>query len=499
MNNYKMLLGATALCQMVATTASSQAKKGVANDGKKNVLMIIVDDWGANDCSASGSNFYETPNFDGLKSSSVSFSNGYVSYPRSVPSRFSMLTGMHCARPQVISKSGDDRKIDQNTLCIAEPFKKGGYQTFYMGKYHLVANGLNPDDKGFDINIGGGKAGAPMSYFQPFNEARKPGGKEAPIHGMDDARPGEYLTDYMNRKMVDFIQQPHDKPFFAVCSYYAVHTPLEAKPELIQKYLDKKKKMGLMEDHYIPEEAGVRKAEQNNEVYAAMIESVDQGIGMIIQALKEQGLYENTHIVMISDHGGLSNRGKNLRELATTNAPFKAGKGHLYEGGIRVPFIIHSAGQEKGRVSDVPVVSYDILPTLADLCGLNIPDNAIIDGSSLHGLLQNKPAGELAKRKLFWHKVSERPGQTGDYLSTAMRDGDYKLIYFYKQDRVELYNLANDPGETKNLADEQPERVKMMLSQMNDWKQQIGTYGPVEKEPATQKKGQKNGQKKGKG
>lgn len=187
---------------------------------------------------------------------------------------------------------------------------------------------------------------------------------------MEDAKPGEYLTDYMSRKTVDYLKSvsTSNKPFFAVCSFYAVHTPIEAKKEVSERYRAKVRKLGLGEDPMKKEEAGVAKTQQDHPVYAAMIESVDEGIGHMIQTLKETGQYDNTIIVLISDHGGLSNRGNNNRELATTNLPFKAGKGHLYEGGLRVPLLIHLPGQKKEVKSDVPVVSYDLLPTLADLC-----------------------------------------------------------------------------------------------------------------------------------
>ncbi len=438
-----------------------------------NVMMIVVDDWGVFDLSYNGSKLYQTRNVDALASESVNFSNAYVAYPRSVPSRYSLMTGMHCARAQVGAHS-DDRKVKEDSYSIAMPFKEAGYSTFITGKWHLADDTTMPEDKGFDINIGAGKAGATGSHFAPFN---KPGetNHDRIIKGMDDAKQGEYLTDYMSRKMAEYIRTvDKSKPFFAICSYYAVHTPLQAKADMVDSYKSKIKDMGLGVDPMQKQEAGVVKTQQDNAKYAAMVESVDQGIGTIIEALKESGEYDNTIIVLVSDHGGLSNRGENKRELATTNAPFKAGKGHLYEGGIRVPMFLHMPNQKGVIVVDEPVVNYDILPTLVDLCGLEIDEKAVIDGVSLKSAITQGDQSLIAERDLFWHKASERPTSTGDYLSSAVISGDYKLIDFYNQNRTELYNLKSDPYETTSIASEMPEKVKELQNRLDTWRKDLG-------------------------
>lgn len=455
-----------------------------------NVLMLIVDDWGANDLSLTGSKLYETHQIDELAKESTTFSQAYVAYPRSVPSRYAMITGRHCARPQASAK-GDDRKVDADSYCIAMPFKEGGYETFFIGKWHLSDNTTFPQDKGFDINIGGGKAGATSSYFAPFNK-KSQNDSDKLIVGMEDAPEGEYLTDYMIRKTTDYLQQPHEKPFFAVCSFYAVHTPLEAKKEMTERYTRKIKQMGLEADPMMKEEAGDRKTQQDHPVYAAMIESVDEGVGKLITTLKEKGIYDNTIIVLISDHGGLSNRG-NKRELATTNYPLKAGKGHLYEGGIRVPLLIHNAGQKKAYAINTPVTSYDLLPTLADMCNLPVDPKAELDGISIKPQVNGKESTDKNKRDLFWHKATERPGSTGDYISSAIRSGDYKLIDFYNQGRIELYDLKNDPGETKNLATEQPALTAELLSKLDGWRN--NTQVKMSSNPNKEKKETKGKQK----
>lgn len=217
------------------------------------------------------------------------------------------------------------------------------------------------------------------------------------------------------------------------------------------------------------EEAGDQKTQQDNPVYSAMIESVDNNIGKILESLKQTGQYDNTIIVLVSDHGGLSNRG-NKRPLATTNLPLRAGKGHLYEGGIKVPFMIHLPGQSKNYMSDVPVVTLDLLPTFADICDLRIETSRELDGVSLRPLLDKDKKTTLAKRDLFWHKAQERPIQTGDYVSTAIRSGKYKLIDFYDQKRIELYDLSKDPEERNNLASEKPAIVKELMGKIVEWR-----------------------------
>lgn len=485
MFNKALLYSAIATYGVVGSSANAQKRAD-----HPNVILFVVDDWGANDMSFAGSKFYETPNVDALASTSNMFNNGYVCYPRSVPSRYSLITGRHCARPQEGSKN-DERHVDESSYSIAEPFKEAGYETFIIGKWHLSTKTSSPESKGFDINIGAGHAGAPASYFNPFNIVKRNGHQaKDPILGMDDAEPGEYLTDYMGRKTVDYIKQKHDKPFFAYCSFYAVHTPLEAKEEPTKRFKDKRNDLGLTQDTFIPEEAGVRKGEQNNAVYAAMIESVDQAIGSIIDALKESGQYENSIIVLISDHGGLSNRGTTNRELATTNAPLKAGKGHLYEGGIRVPYLIHLPNQKKQKKHSELAMSFDIFPTLADLCNVPLKADADIDGVSLGKLINSGKQSELKDRALFWHKAAERPNSTGDYVSSAMRKGKYKLIDFYHQDRLELYDLESDPSESNNLADQLPQITSQMHSELNEWKRSNNVI--VKAKGATAHKGNKS-------
>lgn len=486
----KTLFAASLISATIANAAN--AKNRQSDEEHPNVLMFVVDDWGAYDLSLTGSKLYETPNIDALADKSTVFNQGYVAYPRSVPSRYSLITGRHCARPQKGSHQ-DDRKVDAGSYCIAMPFKNAGYETFIIGKWHLSDKVTDPEDKGFDINIGAGMAGATTSYFAPFNKV----GIDNPdklIKGMDDAKPGEYLTDYMTRKTVDYLNNRKNSttPFFAICSYYAVHTPLEAKSESIRKFEKKIENMNLGTDPMAKEEAGDTKTQQDHPVYAAMIESVDESVGQILQTLKEIGKYDNTIIVLLSDHGGLSNRGNN-RELATTNRPFKAGKGHLYEGGIRVPFLLHTPGQNSRTNNETPVISLDLLPTLADLCNAPVDSSAELDGVSIKNLLGPDGKHKTLNRDLFWHKAAERPQSTGDYVSSAIRCGDYKLLDFYNQGRVELYNVVRDPGEQHNLINEKPELAKQLMEKLNEWRTTANVKMKSSETPGRQKsKNKKN-------
>lgn len=490
------LAGAMSVVTMPVFANDMGANKQAQED-KPNVLVLFVDDWGAHDLSCTGSSFYETPNLDALSEQSNMFNNAYVAYPRSVPSRYSLITGRHCAKPQEGCKA-DERSVGEDEYCIAMPFHDAGYTTFYTGKWHLVDGDVMPEDKGFDLNIGGGHAGAPPTYFAPFKkENTKP---KNVIHGMEDAKDGEYLTDYMANKVVDYIKTPRKEPFFAICAFYAVHTPLEAPKELEDQFVSKKKQLNLKKDPMMQQEAGVTKTQQDDATYAAMIASVDQGVGKMIQALKATGQYDNTIIVVLSDHGGLSNRGAhNKRRLATTNFPLKAGKGHLYEGGIRVPMMIHLPTQKKQVVHQEPVVSMDLLPTLTDLCNVKVDPTADLDGISLKKLIKKGKQKELLTRPLFWHKAAERPDQTGDYVSTAIRIGDYKLLDFYNQGRVELYNLKKDEGEAHNLVDKEPKKAEELLKQINIWRKtnQVNMYDPKkEAKKQARKAARKTAQKK---
>jgi len=465
---------------------------------KPNILYFLVDDMGWKDTGYNGSEFYETPNIDVLAKEGVRFTNAYVSHPRCLPSRYSIITGKYPARDCVPGSKKKALKGGETTLAV--PFKEAGYSTFFTGKWHLAANESLPQDQGFEINIGGGHAGAPTSYFYPYNvskSGRK--GKERPIQGLDEGVEGEYLTDRLTDETIKFLKkqtkETPDKPFLAYVSQYAVHTPFQAKAEYIKKFKDKLKTMSFEGPEYISEGTGQRKMRHDNAVYAAMIYSMDESLGRLVETLKEIGEYDNTIIILFSDNGGLSNRGTNPRQLATSNTPLKAGKGHLYEGGIREPMIVRWPGVTKaGTQSDEVVIGSDFFPTMLEMAGLPLHPEAHLDGESFVWALKNK-RNPNPERSFFWHSPTGRPHSTGDSNSSAVRNGDYKLIEFFDQGRVELYNLKEDISESKNLSKEMPEKTQELQQILHNWKKEINAYVKVKNN-----KGQKKGEgKKNKG
>jgi arylsulfatase A-like enzyme len=369
--------------------------------------------------------------------------------------------------------------LKKSQFTIAEAFKEAGYTTFFAGKWHLAGNEVYPEDQGFDYNYGGGHAGAPRSYFQPYNirkNGNKGNGKEKFIQGLDDAEEGYYLTDHLTDKTVEFIKEHKDKPFFVYLSHYGVHTPFESKEELKVKYDQKLENLAVSE---VPEfirfgDTGQTKTTQNNSTYAGMIESVDESFGRITTLLKKLNLEDNTIIVFTSDHGGLSNRG-NKRPLATSNLPLRAGKGHNYEGGIRIPMFVKWPGVTKGEDSDYLVTGTDYFPTLLEMTDLNLRPEAHLDGRSFMKVLKGKQIDQ-SDRPVFWHSPVPRPVSTRDRANTTVRLGDYKLLDFYEENKVELYNIEDDIGETTDLSGTMPEKRDELLQLIVNWRKEVNAF-----------------------
>jgi arylsulfatase A-like enzyme len=421
-----------------------------AKPSKPNILIFLVDDFGARDLSCYGSDFYETPAIDQLAAEGQRYVQAYAAHPRCVPSRYGFFTGRFPVRDGC---PGNTYNIAPETRTLAEALKAGGYATFFAGKWHLAKN-LDelPDAQGFDINIAGGAAGAPRSYFAPYNQSKNPHHKAAAINGLETAPIGEYLTDRLTDETVLFLKEhaasKSKQPFFAVLAHYAVHTPFEAKAEethYFQRKLDPQKKEAFtLRD-------GSTKLEQDNAVYAAMIRSTDESLARVLQTLDELKLANNTLIILTSDHGGLSNRGaSSTRPLATSNLPLRAGKGHLYEGGIRVPFIVRWPGvAPAGKTSETIVTGTDLYATCLEAAELEPEPSHHIDSVSILPAIKGKA---LPRGPIVWHSPRPRPGSTGDTASSALRLEQYKLIKFYfPEEHYELYDLNTDPGENKNL------------------------------------------------
>ena len=435
-----------------------------------NVILFVVDDLGYFDLSITGSTFYETPNIDQLAKSGMQFQNAYVSHPRCVPSRYSLQTGKYPARKQI---PGGKEQMQTSEVTIGKAFKEAGYITFFAGKWHLGSSEAQwPQNQGYDINIAGCGAGAPPSYFYPYNVKRADDKSNYErIVGLEKGKKGEYITDRLTDETVKFISSHKDEPFFAVLCHYAVHTPLQAKEEKIKKYEQKLKKIEFSGPEYITKD-GTTKMRQDNAIYAAMIESMDESMGELVKTLKQNDLYNNTIIVFTSDHGGLSNRGmNNKRALATSNLPLRAGKGHVYEGGAKVPFFVYWPGKvQAGTFSEQVTVNTDIFPTLLDMAGIPLKSEAHLDGISMLPALKGKKPME---RTLFWHSPVGRPESTGDENCSAIRDGNYKLIDFYDKNKVELYDLEKDPYETNNLVSSEEKLTESLHKKLNGWKTNV--------------------------
>jgi len=470
----------------VAATGFSAPEK------KPNLILFYVDDLGWMDLSCQGSKFYETPNMDRLAKEGVRYTQGYTAHPRCLPARYGVITGRFPARGGVPGGKGH---LQPSDATMGQALQQGGYKTCFAGKWHLT--GLHgeknlPQNMGFDVNIAAGAAGAPTDYFYPYRKKEtsqlKPGWEigldKEYIAGMEDGKEGDYITESMTVKCIDFIEDNAKSPFFLYLSHYGVHTPFEAPERLVKKYEKKLKTMKFDGSEYVMVDQTTGRGDelrhQNNPVYAAMIESVDESLGRLFQTLEKLGIDDNTIIVFTADNGGLSNRGAvdgkiSGRPLATSNLPLRTGKGWLYEGGIREAFIVKWPGVTKSgflNETDV-VVGTDLFPTFLEMAGLPPQPQNHKDGVSIVPSLKGKPFG---RGPVFWHSPTSRPYSTGDTDSSAVRIGNYKLLEWYNADRVELYDLSKDLGEQNDLSKKMPEKTAEMLAVLHGWRKEITAH-----------------------
>ena len=439
---------------------------------RPNFLFILVDDLGWADIGVNGSTFYETPSIDGLASRGMRFTDGYVASPMCSPTRASIMTGKHPARlhltnwigaPQpeeykwntILRSAPYEEALPLKEVTLAETLQRAGYETVIFGKWHLGKDEAYwPENQGFETNIGACAWGAPIGgkmYFSPYGNPR-----------LGDGPDGEHLPDRLAKETIKFLKRDHDRPFFAYLSFYSVHSPWIARPDLREKYQKKDKPA----DEWRQERFIKFKKKQNNPVFAAMIESMDLAVGDVLAALGSTGLDKNTVVFFLSDNGGASE--------VTSNAPLRAGKCFLFEGGIRVPLIVSWPEHvEAGSVSQVPVTSTDFYPTILELAGVPLVPDQHLDGNSFAGLL--KGYSSLEREDLFWHYPHYEGGWEP---SSAIRSGDWKLIEYYEESRVGLYNLKNDIGEHHDLADVHPERVQSMRKKLHHWRKEVGANRP---------------------
>ena len=433
----------------------------------QNFVFILVDDLGWTDLGYAGSEFYETPNIDKLSKESIKFTNAYSSGSVCSPSRAAIMTGKHPARLQITDwipgQRPKNRKLVgpsiQNQLplsekTLAEAMLENGYKTFYAGKWHLGDSSYFPEDQGFQINKGGHHKGSPPGgYYSPYKNPKLADGPE-----------GEYLTDRLTAESISFLDSVGKDPFFLYLAYYTVHTPIQPNIDYINKFKAKLESLEDPENSFRVEHGGKTMLKHRNAAYASMLYSLDSNIGQLIQKLKIEGLYENTTIVFTSDNGGLSTLANN-RNAPTSVEPLRAGKGWLYEGGIRVPLLIKpSYHSGDGEVVEEPVIGHDFYPTLLSITGIKQGSDGSVDGKDLGPLLNGEAS--LDRDEIFWHY----PHYHGSAWTpgAAIRKGSWKLIEFHEKGISELYNLSDDLSEKNNLIMENPEKAAELSSRLHE-------------------------------
>ena len=451
---------------IISSTPGEKPKNDkVQKPEQMNVLFILADDLGVNDLSCTGSKYYETPNIDRISTEGMTFTNGYAACQVCSPSRASIMSGKTPARHGITdwigAKTGVDWReagrfnkllppenkdqLPAEYITLPEAMKQAGYKTFFAGKWHLGGKGSWPDDHGFDINKGGWDKGSPIGgYYSPWENPN-----------LENKKDGENLSMRLAEETVQFLKENNPKqtgqPVFAFLSFYAVHSPIQTTQEKWEKYRQKSEELGIAETgfkmgHFLP----IRQV-QDNPVYAGLVETMDDAVGKVLNALEDLGLAENTIVVFTSDNGGVA-AGDNF---STSNLPFRAGKGYQFEGGIREPYFIKVPGLIKGgEKCDVPVTGTDFYPTILDLTGIQLLPEEHADGVSLLPLLKGE---SIAEHPLFWHYPHY--GNQGGEPSSVIRESEWKLIHYYEDGRNELYNLQTDLQETTNLANIYTDKV----------------------------------------
>lgn len=407
---------------------------------------------GWHDTAPYGNTFIDTPNLNRFAAESARFTDAYAACPVCSPTRASILTGKYPARLHLtdwipgrkqwpyakLLTPAFNQELPRNEITIAEALRPASYRSGAIGKWHLGGTGHLPTDRGFDINIGGSAAGSPPTYFGPLQ-----------LPGLQ-LEPGEFLTQRLTMEGSSFLRENASQPYFLYESHFTVHIPLAAPANLIQKY--RKRDTGDVDP-----------------VYCAMVETADASVGQLLKTLDDSGQAQNTIVAFFSDNGGVRYQAKR-RKPVTNNSPLRAGKGHLYEGGIREPLIVRWPGITKASIIREPVSSIDFFPTFCEAAGAKTPP---VDGISLRPLLAG---GRIPERPLFWHypHYSDQGGIPGG----AVRLGDWKLIEFYEDNRLELFNLRDDPGEQKNLIQREAARAQKLHRLLRDWRTAVNASMP---------------------
>jgi arylsulfatase A-like enzyme len=453
--------------------------KKVVETKKPNIVFILADDLGAHDLSYAGSKYYETPNIDAIATEGVQFTQGYAACQVCSPSRASVMLGQYTARHGVTdwigaatgTEWGDyyntkvmppeySHALSAESTTIAEAFKQNGYKTFFAGKWHLGDEPFTPESNGFDINIGGWEVGGPKGgYYAPWRNPK-----------LDYKYEGENLTKRLALETADFISANKDEPFFAFLSFYAVHGPIETTEAKWRKYREKAEAQGIPESGFDMEARLPIRNIQDNPIYAGLVESMDDAVGVVLQRLKDLGLDDNTIIMFTSDNGGVASGDA----FSTTNYPLRGGKGYQWEGGIREPYLIKAPMLKNSpKTIDYPVSGIDLYPTLLDLTGVEKDPNHVVDGVSLVPLLKGE---SLNTRPLFWH-YPHYGNQGGDPVS-IIRKEDYKLIHYWEDGHDELYNLSMDIGEKNDISSEKQDIAQTLRSELDTYLASVNARVP---------------------
>ena len=450
---------------------------------KPNIVFILVDDLGYHDLGVTGSHFYETPHLDQLANQSVIFTNGYAASRVCSPSRASIMTGKFTARHGITdwigAKTGADWRsrnrndkllpatyipaLPKEDITIAEAFKQNNYKTFFAGKWHLGGKGSYPEDHGFDINIGGVAAGSPRGgFFSPWNNPKLP-----------NKQNGENLSMRLAKETTDFISKNKDSTFFAFLSFYAVHAPIQTTEEKWRKYRDKADSIGIATKGYAMERVLPIRQVQDNPIYAGLVESMDDAVGLVLDALESNGIADNTIIIFTSDNGGVAS-GDNY---STSNLPLRGGKGYQWEGGIKEPFFIKVPWlNTQGKKKDYPVIATDFYPTLLDLANIKLNEEQHIDGISLKPIIEGKNFNK--KRPLYWH-YPHYGNQGGEPTSVIQLNG-WKLIHYWEDDHQELYKLPSTEHDSLNVICQHSEIATNLNNNLMSWLNEVNAKLPIQ-------------------
>lgn len=439
-----------------------------------NLVVILADDLGWSDLGCYGADLHETPNLDRLARQSLRFTNAYAASSVCSPTRSALMTGKHPARlgitiwaeaahdpppPQKLVPPPAEHNLSRKETAVASYLSKAGYLTALVGKWHLGDALHYPETHGFDINIGGTLWGAPETFFFPYRGSGVNGNEYRYVPHLEFGQPGEYLTDRLTDEALQVIDRAGDRPFFLYLAHHAPHTPIEAKADDV-KYFEGKVSPGMKHQYA---------------AYAAMVRSLDESVGRVLQRLDERGLTERTLFIFSSDNGGFIGRERPQSQPVTNNHPLRSGKGALYEGGIRVPLIIRWPGvTPAGAECTEPVITEDLFFTILDAAGIKPAADVPADGVGLRTICKD-PNRHLPRQALYFHYPHYYHTTTP---ASAVRSGDWKLLEYYEDGHRELYNLADDLGEKVDLAEREPQRTRELAQQLAAWREEVGARLP---------------------